>query len=186
MGNLLSEIVRNETIDLTWRDYALQFVPVYAARTVGRPEPENVAIRSTVAAAMTSTGTCMRGTALIAMQRLGVETNLFTRQELKEASRTILREARPGDPARITAIQTLVERGDTEALDEARRIGRDTSSPVLERMSALGALGTAGEAEDLAWLRDFRRQPALDPRLQRAADFNEKQLARVIERGTGR
>jgi hypothetical protein len=80
MGNLLSEIVRNETIDLTWRDYALQFVPVYAARTVGRPESENVVIRSTVAAAMTSTGTCMRGTALIAMQRLGVETNLFTRQ----------------------------------------------------------------------------------------------------------
>ena len=61
-----------------------------------------------------------------------------------------------------------------------RRFGRDETSPILERMSAIGALGSVGTPEDLAWLRELAQRPGVDKRLKTAAEYNVKQLARSV------
>ena len=179
MGSMLVNIVSNRTQDLTWRDYALQVVPAYAGRTPGRADTENQALRTVLDAALTERGTVLPGTALIAMSRLSGTDGLYDTNTVARQAHQILDQSAPGDPARITAIQILAQTDVSAARDIARGIAKDESRPVLERMSAIAALGRVGQAEDAVWLREMIQRPGLDKRLKTAAEANVKHL--VIE-----
>ena len=180
MGSMLVNIVSNRTQDLTWRDYALQVVPAYAGRTPGRADSENQALRTVLDAALSAHGTVLPGTALIAMSRLSGADGLYDTNAVAKQAHQILDQSAPGDPARITAIQILAQTDVSAARDVARSIAKDEGRPVLERMSAIAALGCVGQAEDAAWMSELNQRPGVDKRLKAATESNVKKLSRDL------
>jgi hypothetical protein len=149
---MLVNIVSNKTQDLTWRDYALQVFPAYAARTTDRADSENQALRTVIDAALTERGTVLPGTALIAMNRLSGVGGLY---------------------------ETNTDA--TNALTLARTMARNEANPVLECMSAMAALGQVGDVDDLKWLKEMASRAGQDKRLQTAANYNHKHLAQRVK-----
>ena len=180
LGALLVNIVSNKTQDLTWRDYALQVFPAYVERTAGWADTDNQALCTVIDAALTERGTVLPGTALIVMNRLSATGGLYETNTVATEARKILDQSAAGDPARITAIQILAKTDATNALALARTMAHNEANPVLERMSAMAALGRVGDADDLKWLKEMASRAGQDKRLQTAANYNHNQLAQRV------
>jgi hypothetical protein len=114
------------------------------------------------------------------MNRLSGSGGLFESNTVATEARKILDQSAAGDPARITAIQILAKTDATNALTLARTMARNEANPVLERMSAMAALGQVGDADDLKWLKEMASRAGQDKRLQTAANYNHKHLAQRV------
>ena len=93
------------------------------------------------------------------------------------AAREIALDEQAGDLSRVTALRVCVEDGDRSLLELARRWAQsDRGLPV--RIAGVAALGDAGEAEDLEWLRAALERPprGLRPALQGAVKRFEVRL----------
>lgn len=172
LGEMLAAIVGNPAQDLTWRDYSLQAVPAYVERAPARSGAGVEALRGAIEAALAERGTVLPGTALIAMGRLSGPAGLYDTNAVSAVARRVLDHSEPGDPARITAIQMLARGEAADSLSLVRRMARDESLPILERMSAMAALGRIGGAEDRQWLKEIEKGAGQDSRLRAVARYN--------------
>lgn len=171
LGRLMASMASNVAHDLRWRDYVVQHIPEYLERraALGQPEDkeETAQIRKAVDSALQETGTVMPGTALIAMGRL-VPGGLYNKEEVAKRSAEYLAQVAPGDPSRITAIQTSAQALPPGApLDVYKRLAEDKAAPMLERMSAVAVLGQRGGAAELGFLSVLHAEG--DSRLRTAA-----------------
>ena len=125
-----------------WRDYCLQhFGTLLQLLDQGRA----TAAQDFLWQATDERTGAMAGTALIALQR-NLEHGV-PQSQLADRAAEIAADTRFGGGTRATALQILAEFDDVRALPPARAV-LETSRDVLLRVSALGVLGTMGEARD--------------------------------------
>lgn len=116
------------------------------------------------------------GTALIAMthQRNPSDDD---RAFLKTRTTAILENSSAHEAARISAMQIASENGYVESLPTLRRVAESAAEPLANRTVAIGALGTFGEASDVALLQKLlaaNPNPRLLPALNAAVERIEK------------
>lgn len=116
------------------------------------------------------------GTALIAMthQRNPSDDD---KAFLRTRTTAILENSSAHEAARISAMQIASENGYVESLPTLRRVAESAAEPLANRTVAIGALGTFGEASDVALLRKLlaaNPNPRLLPALNAAVERIEK------------
>jgi hypothetical protein len=147
---------RDETYDLVWRDYCLQFLAVGQGRLSGRREPEAVAAHAlalaVLRAATTQRTETFAGTALLGLQAIarwnpeGMPT-----AEVATLATAVAKDDRSSEPCRITALRVAALHGAKEVLPVARELAQTGATEML-RLAAIASLGELGGASDQALL----------------------------------
>lgn len=152
-------------------DYCIQHLG--ALQEASLSEEEYAEIYACLQRAALVPGASYAGTALVALTHVPNETDDM-RHFLNERVASLIYDEDTHEAARMTATQIAAERGYTELLPIFRRMASDESTPVPQRIVAIGALGLFHHAEDQRLLESIRSNhpnarllPALDAALKR-------------------
>jgi hypothetical protein len=152
-----------------WRDYCIQHLGTLYNRA---DSPTRRVIADLFWKATEQKDGTIAGTTLLALED-NVHKADIPRERLAARALVIAQDETFGPEPRATALQVCVLLNERRALIPARHIAR-TQSPTILRISAIGALGLLGDAEDLAILQPLTRDE--DMRLRQAAIAAVKRL----------
>ena len=151
IGQDLVRMFRDSSHDNVWRDYCVQhFADYYRARWLAgatAADRELQAIEAAYWDAVAASNSTTAGTALVGLAQLAGEFPGIDRKRVAAAALVLAANPSAEEGARVTAIQICAELGEMEILPLARTFAADGASSML-RLSAVGALGRLGTAED--------------------------------------
>ncbi len=152
LGRLLIDVYRDKEQDVVLRDYAVQHLFTWyeqvAAQEFTPPLIDAAQIQQILTKALDETSSSIAGTALLAFDRLAQSHPEFDRERVGAAALNLLRNPASSELAQISAIQVCAELKLKEAVPAAMELAQTAASIPL-RISAIGAIGNAGENQQL-------------------------------------
>lgn len=149
--DLVSNLVamfNDRTHDALWRDYCIQGLGTLIKR-IEHPRQKELAC-ATLWAATRESATHIGGTGLIAL-RYNVDDSAVSADAVKQRALALVQDSSCGVATKTTALQVCAQLGGSDVLPKARELAKSAPRPVL-RMSAIAAVGTLGDRQDLALL----------------------------------
>ena len=147
-GIQLISMYNDKSMDMTWRNYCIQFLGDWCAMT-SDPE-EKSAVVTTLRAALSDRDSSMAGTALLSLSRVPAAD--FSRKDLSDAALKMALDGKNGAPARIAALQICSITANREVLDCARKLAESGENVPL-RVAAIAAVGSLGGPSDMELLK---------------------------------
>ena len=173
LAELLAEMSLDGAVDMTWRDYCVQFLGKYypsAPHGKGR-EAMGDALWRTLA---DGRGSRLAGSAALQLADLA-EAGLpgFPRLRVAAACLAALKDPACHRESQLTLVQTLSRLRASEALPEFRRLADAVDRPLV-RMAAVAAIGDNGTSADRALLQELAN--GADARTGKAAKAALKRM----------
>lgn len=167
LGGELVAMFNNPAMDITWRDYCLQFIAQWYLQ-----EPD-VEVRQqmfdTLYQALRENETTIAGTAVNSLYLIYSRTRL-ERDKLMDAVDRLLIDLSTSDATKISAIQVAGKLNTAQALPGARAIvSMPGEHDMILVMSAVAALGEVGTSADLRLLETYLKSSDGRKRIPAAA-----------------
>jgi hypothetical protein len=169
LADALIQICNDHGQNVVVRDYAVQhMVELYRSLP---DDQSKEALQSAIWRALAETEDSIGGTALLGLERLSQDYNEFDHNKIAEAANWMAKQESVSELARITAFQVCGEMGVTDALPVILRAAQ-TSSSVPLRISAVGAVGLLGGADQIPFLNGLINgdEDRLKPAARHAVD----------------
>lgn len=158
----LVKMYKDKSYDTTWRDYCVQFFGKWYPNA-----PDNQGRKEMVAglwdALKNERDTRIAGAASSQLCFLARKHPEFSKDEVSAASLDALTDPKCANISKVALLQTCAILGNEKALPVARKIAATEKNPLM-RASAIAAIGTLGNQEDLKFLREL--ETSSDMRLQ--------------------
>lgn len=158
----LVKMYKDKSYDTTWRDYCVQFFGKWYPNA-----PDNQGRKDMVAglwdALKNERDTRIAGAASSQLCFLARKYPEFSKDEVSAASLDALTDPKCANISKVAILQTCAILGNEKALPVARKIAATERNPLM-RASAIAAIGTLGNQEDLKFLREL--ETSSDMRLQ--------------------
>ena len=149
LDNSLIEMFRDAKMDAVWRDYCIQFLGMRYSQV------SNAAIKKEIwrvmMEALANKAEAIAATALLALYH-NADSDDKLKDEVAQAATSAARNADTPPQVRMTALQIGANLGIEELLPVARELAKDEKAAIVLRISAIAAIGTLGNASDLAML----------------------------------
>lgn len=168
--HLTAMYYEKENLDLTWRDYCIQFLG-QCYRQIDTYENKQ-AVRATLFTALEEKKN-IAAPAIIAIDGLSDQPGFVCSQIAEEAYK-LASDPETADLVRIPALQIAAKYKHPGAAALAKTVLKDKKTPVMLKMSAIATLGAHGEKEDIELLTAYRK--SADIRLRSAAKAALKKL----------
>ena len=176
LGDDLLAVWHDERVGNAIRDYALQHLEAVYDFAQNKSAIEDLLLE--VASRPSGEKENFAGTALLSLERLGRRYPHIQAKAAAAARETVASSSGPaaqGDQEKtVTALQVARTSGDASVLPRARELARDPAALARLRMSALGTIGSLGDASDLDLLADLAKDK--DSRVRLAAQTQLKAL----------
>jgi len=145
LGDVLAQLYHDKSQNVVLRDYAVQHMTaLYEAS--GNSRNNLSQIRDTLWEALKETDSSIAGSALLGLEQLSKTQSDFDRSRVAKAALQLAGDKDTGELARITAFQVCAQTGLQDALPVLEQAAQQGQSIPL-RISAIGALGTMGDAQ---------------------------------------
>jgi hypothetical protein len=146
-GAVLVAVYRDRKQDSVIRDYAVQHLGEWCLVSDFDTQLETVFHE-----ALSETDSSIAGTALIAFDKLAVESTKLPPAAVENAALVLASDESANKGSRAAAMAICGRRGVTNALQIARKYARETSIPL--RLASIGYVGSWGQVEDQTWLAE--------------------------------
>lgn len=147
----LIAMYRDKRHATAWRDYCIQHLNTACTRIAPEQKP---AAYKTFWAATAETDSTIAGTALIALADHRQDPRVDARKLAQTAAR-IVADAKASSAARTTALQIAAELGEKQILPVARQLAASHTAERPLRLSAIAAIGTLGNPDDIPLLERY-------------------------------
>ena len=173
----LVKMYKDKSYDTTWRDYCVQFFGKWYPNA-----PDNQGRKEMVAglwdALKNERDTRIAGAASSQLCFLARKHPEFSKDEVSAASLDALTDPKCANISKVALLQTCAILGNEKALPVARKIAATEKNPLM-RASAIAAIGTLGNQEDLKFLRELETSP--DIRLRQPAKTAIAKILKVTK-----
>jgi len=172
LADLAMDSYSDKTYDEMWRNYCVQFMGELYSRMDADRRERCVKL---LWPAVEETSTCIPGAALIALTRaMSVDPKVVDKEALARTAYEALTSKDAIEINKTTALQTCAQLQYGRALEVARAIASDKTTPVPLRISAIAAVSQLGDASDKDMLSKLKARS--DTRLVTAATAALKRL----------
>jgi hypothetical protein len=158
LADVLAQIYHDRNQNEALRDYAMQHLATFHQQLNGASEEmrriksfEMAEAENVLWEGLSETDNSIAGTALLGLLRLAQSEPGYDEQAVAQAALNLARDNGAGELARITALQVCAKLQVTDALPLVMNAAQPTQTVPL-RISAVGALGVLGGAEQVAFL----------------------------------
>ncbi|WP_309399958.1 hypothetical protein [Cerasicoccus maritimus] len=152
LGKLMLKIVHDESEDIVWREYVLQYFAEYyrsmwpIGDNAGNPDmPLRRAMQRTLAQALFMEDSPLSGTALIVLNNLADDYPEFGRGVMAKASRRLAASPEACTASCITALSLLPDAPENEDVLMTSDIAQNSSAQYAVRVAAAGRLAKWSE-----------------------------------------
>lgn len=160
LGDVLEEMYHDQSQNVVLRDYAVQhmvalYEQVENTSDNGAAGPNGLSrIQDTLWEALNETDSSIAGTALLGLERLSQEYTGFDQGKIATTALHVANDNSAGELSHITAYQVCAQLNVQEALPVIEAAAQN-SQTLSQQISAIGALGVLGGANDLALLQSL-------------------------------
>jgi hypothetical protein len=153
LGDVLTQMYRDQQQDEVIRDYAVQHLTPYYEQMAGQPDSAkpNQAVQDVLWEAVNETSDSIGGTALLALQQLSQHYPGFDQAKITTTALQMAGDNNATELAHITAFQVCAQLGTADALPVVLRAAQNGET-ISVKMSAIGALGLLGGSEQIPFL----------------------------------
>ena len=161
LGDMLAQLYQDKSQNVVLRDYAVQHMIAFYEQMEKTPDDGKPAkqgelsqVRDVLWEALTETDSSIAGSALLGLEHLSGEQSEFDRNRIAKAALQLAGDNNTGELARITAFQVCAQTGLQDAVPLLEQAAQQGQSIPL-RISAIGALGTMGNAQAVPLLNSL-------------------------------
>jgi hypothetical protein len=168
LGDVLTKMYQDHQQDDVIRDYAVQHLAAYYEQITTQHNSAKIqqAVQNVLWEAVNETSDSIGGTALLALKRLSQEYAGFDQKRMAATALRMAGDYNAGELSHITAFQVCAQLGTTDALPVVLQAAQNGET-VSVRISAVGALGSLGGADQIPFLNQLLQSG--EERLQPAA-----------------
>ena len=151
LGDVLTGIYQDKSQNVVLRDYAVQHMVAFCEQMEKTPDNgtkqnDLSKVQGVLWKALNETDSSIAGSALLGLELLSKEQSGFDRNRIAKAALQLAGDKDTGELARITAFQVCAQTGLKDALPLLEQAAQQGQSIPI-RISAIGALGTMGNAQ---------------------------------------
>lgn len=161
LGDVLAQIYQDQSQNIVLRDYAVQHMVAFYEQMAKVPDDGQLTkqndlskVQGTLWEALNETDTSIAGTALLGLEQLSEEGVEFDQNRIAAKALQLAGGNGTGELTRITAFQVCARLQVPDALPLLEQAASQGQSVSL-RISAIGALGTMGNAQAVPLLNSL-------------------------------
>jgi hypothetical protein len=161
LGDVLAGVYQDKSQSVVLRDYAMQHMVAFYEQMEKTPDNgrNNLSqIRDTLWEALNETDSSIAGTALLGLEQLSEQRAEFDQNRIAEKALQLAGDNNAGELTHITAFQVCARLHVPDALPLLEQAASQGESVPL-RISAIGALGTMGNAQAVPLLNSLLNGP---------------------------
>jgi hypothetical protein len=183
LGDVLTQMYRDQQQNEVIRDYAVQHLTAYYEQMATQPDSAKTgqAVQDVLWEAVNETSDSIGGTALLALKRLAQEYSGIDQEKIAATALKMANDSNAGELSHITAFQVCAQMGTADALPVVLSAAQNGET-ISVQMSAIGAMGSLGGPDQIPFLNDVlagsedRLKPAAQHALEQISN-RKNQLA---------
>ena len=171
-GQLMQELLTDQSRHRVLREYLLQYVPEYTAKRwpdKAVVEPELELLVKTLWDLSQEQEGAVAGTALFALRNLAAERDLVAMDKVLERASSVARDMGVDDASRMAAVQTISLEGDLRYKDVVKELLEAKEGSILLQLCTMNAASQYMDADIRRNLQDISLDRELDKRLRLGA-----------------
>jgi hypothetical protein len=153
LGDVLTQMYRDQQQNEVVRDYAVQHLTPYYEQMAAQPDNAKTtqSLQDILWEAVNETSDSIGGTALLALNQLSQQYPGFDQGKIATTALQMANDNSASELTHITAYQVCAQMGTADALPVVLQAAQNGET-VSVRMSAIGALGQLGGSEQIPFL----------------------------------